>query len=86
MGKTTEEILGCDRKTYYEYIQNKFTGDMSYDKMNELHIDHVIPLGAPGKDGKPTLEEKIERLHYTNTQILYANDNFKKGKRLVVTQ
>jgi hypothetical protein len=86
MGKTTEEILGCDRKTYYEYIQNKFTGDMSYDKMNELHIDHVIPLGAPGKDGKPTLEEKIERLHYTNTQILYANDNFKKGKRLVITQ
>jgi hypothetical protein len=50
MGKTTEEILGCDRKTYYAYIQNKFTGDMSYDKMNELHIDHVIPLGAPGKE------------------------------------
>jgi hypothetical protein len=51
MGKSTEEILGCDfsRKTYYEYIQNKFTGDMSYDKMNELHIDHVISLGAPEK-------------------------------------
>jgi hypothetical protein len=29
----------------------------------------------------PTIEEKIERLHYTNTQLLWANDNFKKGKK-----
>ncbi len=43
---------------------------MSYDKMNELHINRVIPLGAPGKDGKASLEEKIERLHYTNTQFI----------------
>jgi len=81
-GKTCEEILGCDRKTYFEYIQSKFVGEMNLNRMNEIHIDHIHSLGAPGKDGnKPTIEEKIERLHYTNTQLLWATDNFKKGKK-----
>ena len=37
-GKTCEEILGCDRKTYFEYIQNKFVGEMNLNRMNEIHI------------------------------------------------
>ena len=49
-GKTCEEILGCDRKTYFEYIQSKFVGEMNLNRMNEIHIDHIHSLGAPGKD------------------------------------
>ena len=40
-GKTCEEILGCDRKTYFEYIQNKFVGEMNLNRRNEIHIDHI---------------------------------------------
>jgi hypothetical protein len=41
-GKTCEDILGCDRKTYFEYIQKKFVGEMNLNRMNEIHIDHII--------------------------------------------
>ncbi len=55
---------------------------MNLTRRNEIHIDHIHSFGAPGKDGnKPTIEEKIERRHYINTQLLWANDNFKKGKK-----
>ena len=55
---------------------------MNLNRMNEIHIDHIHSLGAPGKIGnKPTIEVKIERLHYTNTQLLWATDNFRKGKK-----
>ncbi len=46
-GKTCEEILGCNRKTYFEYIQSEFVGDMNLNRMND--IDHIHSLGAPGK-------------------------------------
>ena len=43
------------------------------------HIDHKIPL----KYNNPTLEEVIQRLHYTNTQPLYATENIAKGNRFI---
>ncbi len=61
-------------KHTFEYIQSKFVG--------EINLNRIHSLSAPGTDGnKPTIEEKIERLHCTNTQLLWANDNFKKGKK-----
>ena len=42
-------------------------------------IDHIVPL----KYENPTLEEIIERLHYTNTQPLWKRDNIVKGNRYI---
>ena len=48
---------------------------MTWDNYGEWHIDHITPL----KYNNPSLEEVIERLHYTNTQPLWAEDNLSKG-------
>ena len=47
------------------------------------HIDHIIPLKYKENGVKPSLEEQIKRLHYTNTQPLYATENIKKGNRYI---
>jgi hypothetical protein len=48
---------------------------MTWDNYGEWHIDHITPL----KYNNPSLEEVIERLHYTNTQPLWAEENLSKG-------
>jgi len=52
---------------------------MTWDNHGEWHIDHIIPL----KYENPTIEEMIERLHWENTQPLWATDNKAKGNRYI---
>jgi len=39
------------------------------------YIDHIVPL----KFDNPTIDQVIERLHYTNTQALTITDNLHKS-------
>ena len=48
---------------------------MSWENYGEWHIDHKVPL----KYNKPSLEEVVQRLHYTNTQPMWASENISKG-------
>ena len=61
------------------YLENQFINGMGWENRNEWHIDHIIPL----KYETPTLEETIERLHWKNTQPLWATDNIAKGNRFI---
>ena len=73
------EYLGCDIGLLKEHIEKQFIEGMSWDNYGEWHIDHIVPL----KYDNPSLEEVCERLHYTNTQPLWATDNISKGNRYV---
>jgi len=73
------EYLGCDINEFKQHIQTQFKEGMTWDNHGEWHIDHITPI----KYGNPTLEEVIERLHYTNTQPLWASDNMTKGNRFI---
>ena len=78
--KKTLEYLGCNISTFKQHIQKQFKPGMTWDNYgSEWHIDHVIPL----KYNKPTLEQTIERLHYKNTQPLWAAENIAKGNRYI---
>ena len=56
---------------------------MTWENHGKWHIDHIIPLKFK-KDGKiPTIEETAERLHYTNTQPLWAELNIAKSNRFI---
>ena len=80
---SSKEYLGCDTKTLKEHIEKQFTEGMSWDNYGDWHIDHITPLKFK-KDGKvPTLEEVGERLHFLNTQPLWAEDNISKGNRYI---
>ena len=76
------ELLGCTTEEYKEYLESKFQQGMTWDNhaVDGWHIDHILPLNE--SNTVLTEEEKIKRLHYTNTQPLWAKDNMKKGNKL----
>lgn len=77
---SSKKYLCCDILTFREHIEKKFKEDMTWDNYGKKwHIDHIIPL----KYKKPSLEEVIERLHYTNTQPMWAKENLRKGNRYI---
>jgi hypothetical protein len=77
--KHSIEYLGCNIEEFKEHIENQFVEGMTWENHGEWHIDHIIPI----KYEKPSLEEVIERLHWKNTQPLWATDNIAKGNRFI---
>lgn len=75
----TFDIIGCSPIFLKEYIEKKFTEEMSWSNRGLFgwHIDHIIPLSSA-----KTEEEIYKLCHYTNLQPLWAKDNLKKGKKL----
>ena len=61
---SSKEYLRCNIETFKKHIEQQFTEGMLWDNHGEWHIDHKIPL----EYNKPSFEEVIQRLHYTNTQ------------------
>nr|QBK85980.1 MAG: hypothetical protein LCMAC101_05750 [Marseillevirus LCMAC101] len=78
------KYLNCDIKTFKKHIEKQFEEGMTWEnhdksspEIRRWEIDHITPI----KYGNPTIEEVIERLHYTNTQPLWADENAAKGNR-----
>jgi hypothetical protein len=75
---TTFEIIGCTPEFLKEHLEQQFVDGMTWENRSEWHIDHIIPLSSANN------EEEIYKLcHYTNLQPLWAEDNLKKGNKIV---
>jgi hypothetical protein len=74
----TFEIIGCSPEFLKEHIENQFIYGMNWDNRSEWHIDHIIPLSSAN-----TEEEVYKLCHYTNLQPLWAEDNLKKGCKIL---
>ena len=91
--KRTLEYLSCTVQEYRMYIQYFLDTQIVPDGRFEMtwanqgdvwHIDHIIPmLYKPTPDFVITLDETIRRLHFRNTQPLYADMNIAKGNRFI---
>ena len=77
---SSAEYLGCNIETRKRHIEQQFTEGISCKSDSEWHIDHKIPL----KYNKPSLEEVAQRLHYTNTQSMWASENMSKGCQYIL--
>ena len=73
------DMLGCTVEDFKDHITAQLRDGMTWDNYGQWHIDHITPL----KYGTPTLEDTIKRLHYTNTQPLWAADNCAKGSKYI---
>lgn len=75
----TENILGCSLDYFIEYLLKTFENNYGYewDKKESVHIDHIIPLATAENE-----DEVIKLNHYTNLQLLKAEDNLKKSNKL----
>ena len=78
---STEKLLGCDWKTAMNHIEKQFVGKkkwMTWENHGEWHIDHNTPLASAN-----TIEEMTPLFHYTNLQPLLAEDNIRKGDKIL---
>lgn len=75
----TYEIIGCDYKTFIDYLLKTFKNNYGYEWNGKepVHIDHITPLATA-----ETEEDVLKLCHYTNLQLLKAHDNIlKKDKK-----
>ena len=63
---------------FAEYIKSKFTEGMTLENYGEWHIDHIIPLATA-----QSIEDVKRLCHYTNLQPLWAQDNLRKGAKII---
>ena len=75
---TTFNLVGETPENIKQYIENQFIDGMKWDNYGEWHIDHIIPLASA-----KTEEDVYKLCHYTNLQPLWAEDNYKKGKKII---
>lgn len=76
----TFDIVGCVPQQLKEHLQSQFKDNMSWDNYGYYgwHIDHIIPLSSA-----KTEEEIYKLCHYTNLQPLWAEENIKKGGKII---
>jgi hypothetical protein len=74
----TFDIIGCSPIELKEHLERQFTDNMSWGNRSLWHIDHIIPLSIA-----KTEEEIYKLCHYTNLQPLWAEDNLKKGNKIL---
>lgn len=78
-GSKTEEILGCDYEKFINYLLETYKNNygVEWNKIEPVHIDHKIPISTAKSE-----EEVIKLNHYTNLQLLKAEDNLHKSNKL----
>lgn len=65
------KLTGCSIEFFIEYIQEKFTGNMSWDNYGKdgWHLDHIRPCSSFDLSNP---EDQKLCFHYTNYQPLWA--------------
>jgi hypothetical protein len=82
--KKSIEYLGCSIEQFKEHIGFQFETGMSWDNYGEIwHIDHIIPIKYKQDGKEPSLEDTIKRLHWSNTQPMFAEENISKGNKFI---
>lgn len=76
------KLLGCSANYYRDYLESKFQDGMTWDNhtVNGWHIDHIKPLSSYDLSIEA---EQYKAFHYLNTQPLWAEDNLKKGNKIL---
>ena len=71
VGCTLDELIGHLKATYYQNY------GVEYDGSQNVHIDHIIPISTA------KTEYEVRKLcHWSNLQLLKAEDNLKKSDNL----
>lgn len=78
----TMVLVGCAIPEYMKYLESKFQKGMSWENYGFYgwHIDHIKPCCSFDLTDP---EQQQKCFHYTNTQPLWAKDNWKKGNKII---
>lgn len=74
----TEAILGCTFLELHKYLISSFVARYGREPacFDVLHIDHIKPISLA-----ISKIDLVELNHYTNLQLLLAEDNLRKGDK-----
>lgn len=73
-------MIGCSIEELKQYLEKQFKEGMTWDNYGEWHIDHIIPCAAFDLTKE---EEQLKCFNYTNLQPLWAEENEKKGDKII---
>ncbi|MDD4242722.1 MAG: hypothetical protein PHG08_00280 [Bacilli bacterium] len=74
----TAAILGCTFEEFKLHIEKQFKEGMSWDNRELWHLDHIYPVSLAADE-----QHLLQLNHYTNFQPLWAEDNLKKGNKII---
>jgi hypothetical protein len=75
--KKTFEYIGCSIEFLMGWIENQFVDGMSWERIKEIHIDHIKPCNLFDFNNE---NEIYECFHYTNLRPLWARENLSRPK------
>ena len=79
---STFNLVGCNIDEFRQYIESLFQDGMSWVNhgVHGWHIDHIKPISSFDL----SIDEKQkECFHYSNLQPLWAEENLKKGGKVM---
>jgi len=78
---TIKYLLGCSYSQLKQHLENQFKDGMDWDNHGRTgwHIDHIKPCCSFDLSDP---EEQKKCFNYTNLQPLWAEDNYKKGRKI----
>ena len=77
--ETTEKLVGCTLEEFIGHLKATYFQNygVEYDGTQKVHIDHIIPIATA------KTEEDVKKLcHWSNLQLLNAEDNLAKSDSL----
>ena len=76
------EILNYTPEQLIEHLENKFTGDITWDNYGEWHVDHIIPISS--FDIKEIGDEGFNKCwSLENLQPLWGDENIRKSNKIL---
>ena len=77
---STLKLLGCSLEEFLQHLEKQFTKGMTWKNYGKWHIDHIKPCDS--FDLTDPKEQK-KCFHYANMQPLWAEDNIRKGNKIL---
>lgn len=73
-----EKLVGLSMDEFVTYLKETYekTYGHPWDGIEPVHIDHIVPLATAQSE-----EDVMSLCHYTNLQLLTAQDNLAKGSK-----
>lgn len=78
--RRTVELLGCTPSELVLWIESQFCDGMCWERLSEIHLDHIIPLAAFDLTDE---DQQRAAFHYTNLRPMWEIDNKRKSCRVV---
>jgi hypothetical protein len=80
--KKAAELVGCSMEKLRKHIESQFKEGMLWNNHGFYgwHIDHIIPCAS---FDLADIEQQKKCFHYTNLQPLWAEENLKKGAKII---